>query len=414
MAPKKNPKKASPAQKEAADSKKKKNDVAGVGEGDKSDQVSPAEMRKQLDVLQMEKSKEGQERNYAQLERDKIASFLEIKKKEVEQAKAELRLKDRYFEEMEERHQDEIKVYNQKMKHVLYEQQNKIATVKIENELSLKLQREQAAKIEMELRNDQRALKERIKELELGYEDAIKQVKLDHAKEQTKKKQEFDVTAKELQLRMEKKEDMNDMKKKEAVNEKIMYEIAQENKKLTEPLTKALKEVENLRKWLANYEKDKVSLQQSITAHGEVIKKLTNLEFEHGLLLHQFDEVKSERDGLYKKFENGIFEMQQKSDLKNNLLQRKVQVLSENLEKKNAQLVDFQSATNKDPNVVQQAKDNIDKVLDLKNTEIKQLHYELGKLTKAYKDAIEAFEMKLGEYGIPLEEMGLLHCMPCF
>jgi len=45
------------------------------------------------------------------------------------------------------------------------------------------------------------------------------------------------------------------MKKKEAANEKLIYEIAQENKRLIEPLTKALKEVEGLRKDLTNYEK---------------------------------------------------------------------------------------------------------------------------------------------------------------
>ena len=41
---------------------------------------------------------------------DKLATFLEIKKKELEQARVELRIKDRSLEEMEERHQDEIKV----------------------------------------------------------------------------------------------------------------------------------------------------------------------------------------------------------------------------------------------------------------------------------------------------------------
>jgi hypothetical protein len=45
------------------------------------------------------------------------------------------------------------------------------------------------------------------------------------------------------------------MKKREAANEKLMYEIAQENKRLTEPLAKALKEVEQLRLGLTNYEK---------------------------------------------------------------------------------------------------------------------------------------------------------------
>ena len=48
---------------------------------------------------------------------------------------------------------------------------------------------------------------------------------------------------------------MTDMKKREAANEKLMYEIAQENKRLTEPLAKALKEVEQLRLNLTNYEK---------------------------------------------------------------------------------------------------------------------------------------------------------------
>ena len=43
------------------------------------------------------------------------------------------------------------------------------------------------------------------------------------------------------------KEEVAEMKKKEIQNEKLMFEIAQENKKLSEPLTRALKEVEKLR-----------------------------------------------------------------------------------------------------------------------------------------------------------------------
>ena len=54
-----------------------------------------------------------------------------------------------------------------------------------------------------------------------------------------------------------------EMKKKEISNEKLMFEIAQENKKLSEPLTRALKEVEKLRHELANYQKDKMSLQNA-------------------------------------------------------------------------------------------------------------------------------------------------------
>ena len=73
-----------------------------------------------------------QERNYFQLERDKINTFWEITKKELEDRKAELRNKDREMEELEERHQVEIKVYKQKVKHLLYEHQNNVSQLKEE------------------------------------------------------------------------------------------------------------------------------------------------------------------------------------------------------------------------------------------------------------------------------------------
>jgi hypothetical protein len=111
---------------------------------------------------------------------DKINAFWEITKKDIEDKRAELRNKDREMEEMEERHQVgvchssinstaagtqstaafpqhcltrcywlpcaslylqvEIKVYKQKVKHLLYEHQNNITTLKADGELALKLQ----------------------------------------------------------------------------------------------------------------------------------------------------------------------------------------------------------------------------------------------------------------------------------
>lgn len=95
---------------------------------------------------------------------DKINSFWEISKKELEDKKAELRNKEREMEELEERHQVqqtsfngdryvtwlrrsgflpldstapldvsqvELKVYKQKVKHLLYEHQNNITALKV-------------------------------------------------------------------------------------------------------------------------------------------------------------------------------------------------------------------------------------------------------------------------------------------
>ena len=43
----------------------------------------------------------------------------------------------------------------------------------------------------------------------------------------------------------------------------VVVPSSQENKKLSEPLTRSLKEVEKLRHELANYQKDKMSLQNA-------------------------------------------------------------------------------------------------------------------------------------------------------
>lgn len=112
---------------------------------------TPEELLAQIAVLNVAKDKETQERNLMMLERDKISSFWEVKKEEYDKLRAEFRNKDRSMEELEEAHQLELKVYNQKMKHLLYEQQNMIATIKADNEQALKLQREQFSKREGEL-----------------------------------------------------------------------------------------------------------------------------------------------------------------------------------------------------------------------------------------------------------------------
>ena len=85
---------------------KAKADKGGAAEEeDGLDGVSVDELRGQIHDMQDGLKKQMEERNYFQLERDKINTFWEITKKELEEKKAELRNKDREMEEMEERHQ---------------------------------------------------------------------------------------------------------------------------------------------------------------------------------------------------------------------------------------------------------------------------------------------------------------------
>jgi hypothetical protein len=65
--------------------------------------------------------------------------------------------------------------------------------------MALKLQQDDFHKHEDLMSKDKRSLKLELKEQELAHEDVVRQLKLEHAKESTKLRQEFELNAKELQ-----------------------------------------------------------------------------------------------------------------------------------------------------------------------------------------------------------------------
>ena len=72
-------------------------------------------------------------------------------------------------------------------------------------------------------------------------------------------------------------------------------------------------QVELLRQSLANYDKDKQSLQQTKARLVNAEKQVKNLEWENEVLQQRFLKVQGERDDLYEKFEASIYDVQQKT-----------------------------------------------------------------------------------------------------
>lgn len=72
-------------------------------------------------------------------------------------------------------------------------------------------------------------------------------------------------------------------------------------------------QVELLRQQLANYDKDKLSLQQTKARLLNAEKQVKNLEWENEVLQQRFLKVQGERDELYGKFEASIYDVQQKT-----------------------------------------------------------------------------------------------------
>ena len=155
--------------------------------------------------IREELDREREERNYFQLERDKVNTFWEITKRQLEEKKAELRNKDREMEDSEERHQVEIKVMKQKVKHLLYEHQNNLAQLKSETQLENKVNEELNDENKNELRQEKRNLKISIKEQELAHEDVIRNLKKTNDSYVTSLREQFQQQAKEIEEKYEKK-----------------------------------------------------------------------------------------------------------------------------------------------------------------------------------------------------------------
>ncbi|CAF4365400.1 unnamed protein product, partial [Adineta steineri] len=93
-----------------------------------------------------------------------------------------------------------------------------------------------------------------------------------------------------------------------------------------------------------------------------------NSQWEYEVLLQRFEIIQKERDDLYNKFIKAINEVQQKSSLKNLLLEKKLSTLADSLEKKEAQLNEVLSASNLDPASLSVVTRKLEEVLDAKNT----------------------------------------------
>lgn len=437
-----------------------------IVDGISTDEMTKEELVAHIERMRTALDREREERNYFQLERDKVATFWEITKRQFDDKKAELRNKDREMEEAEERHQIEIKVYKQKVKHLLYEHQNGLDELKTESMIALKRAQEEHRESEDKLRHDKRTLKVYNKEQELAHESADKELHQEQEKAVTALREEFEQRAKEIESKYERKmkmlrdeldlrrkseiheieerkngqinqlmrnhekafadiknyynditlnnlalinslkEQIEEMKKKDERMEKEMAEIQSQNRKLLEPLRKAREEVEELRRQLTNYTKDKISLANAKIRIGIMEKEAKANDWEHELLFQRFGKIEKERDTLYAKFVAAIHEVQQKSNLKNLLLERKLSALGDTLEKKEAQLNEVLSASNLDPTALTVVTKKLEDVLDSKNSAIKDLQYELARVCKAHNDLLRTYESKLASFGIPPEELG--------
>lgn len=400
-------------------------------------------------------------RNYFQLERDKILKFWEISKKELENLQNELLNADHELEDLEAKHQIELKVYKQKVRHLLYEHKMQVQEVKARSEKELaestlehqqrvtELRREKqvlhaemdvgmnefdekvtgerdqhsrvmnvkAAGFEKSLDDARNRYEEKISrlrsELELRRRAEVMEIeerKNEHINELIKKHeaafQEMksyynQITSNNLDLIKSLKDEIANMKRSDEHNEALMYDIERENLNLSEPLDLAKREVAELMQQLHHYEKDKLSLRNTRCRLRALEQEYQDLQGEHESLRVKYGEVQQDRDGLVGKFEAALHDATEVVAERNVALQTKLNDAVHQADERDAQLQAVLQAVNLPSGALQDATSNLEETLETKSRALKDLHFELRKVEKHHNEIIEEYHRRAKAAGLP-------------
>ena len=197
-----------------------------------------------------------------------------------------------------------------------------------------------------------------------------------------------------------------EMKKKEQQDEQHMNEIYHENRRMSEPLRKAQKDVENLTQTLVRYQKDKEDLRSTKARLLVVEDQYRNLKWQQEVVQQRFQAVDAEREELQERFTKSIYEAQQKSGFRNILLEKKLQGMQSMSEQQNAALNEVLARANLEPGALGQMKGRVTDIFEVKNGMARELAAELERITSSYKSLVDAVENKMREFGVPASELG--------
>eukprot|EP00823_Brevimastigomonas_motovehiculus_P000611 TRINITY_DN10760_c0_g1_i1.p1 TRINITY_DN10760_c0_g1~~TRINITY_DN10760_c0_g1_i1.p1 ORF type:complete len:396 (-),score=121.38 TRINITY_DN10760_c0_g1_i1:124-1311(-) len=389
-----------------------------------------------------------------------------MEKKKKDDLKMEVRNKYRQKQQLEEKHAVELKIYQQKLQHLYHEHQKSLTNVHIDNETSLTITQENQRDRIHEMKTNTRQIKVVYKEAELSHDDLQTSIKLEYEKRIMALRQEFERKSDELKASFEKKtsltqkrfgerrkrditameerksaqiaallsnhadtfteikkyykditvnnielikslkEKVGEEKKKELESQKILQDTTKFQATLRKPLDENQKLGKELRLQLEDYQKEKDALSQTKESVGVYEERLKNLSWEHEILTQKLAHVKEEKEELQKKLESTIYAVQQKTGFKNLILEKKLDAMTQDLEKTEAALAEVLANTNLKPDVLGEIKTNLEDVLMAKNKSILKLQQEVQALRQRYSTTVQTYEAKMSEHEIPVEELG--------
>lgn len=423
-------------------------------------------LKNEADRLNKLMIKETHDFNEFQQQREKLNYFWIVEKKKLEDKRSELRNKDRELQDLEEKHQVEIKIYKQRLKHLLSEHQHETTQRKIEGELALKMAQDDNRAEKMEVKADKRVEVIAVREEDFNHEEFIRALRRDQDQKITFLRHEFERKANEMQKmydsRMKRtrekldqrrrdeikgietnkhsmidqllvehhkafsdiknyyndithnnldlikslKEEVKELESEEKKDEMRLHEKMAENKRLSAPLKKMQDDVIKLRVELDDYHKEKEEMRRVKAALQLVEGQGSTSSWEHETLLQRFEDLKKERDELRGNLLSSLFEVKQKSGFRGLLLEKKLSAVRRVQEEREAQLTEVLSRANLEPQVLGNVRGKVDDVLGRKKAEARALQTEVSRLQALHEQLQLAVKDKLKEFGLGLAELG--------
>jgi hypothetical protein len=437
-----------------------------------ADQAEWKQLKNEADRLHKLTKKEEHDFNEFQQQREKLNYFWIVEKKKLEDKRVELRNKERELQDLEEKHQVEIKIYKQRLKHLLYEHQNELTQKKTEAEKALKMAQDDDRENEVDIKEDRRSLNIQLKELEFTHEEYIRSLKREQDQKVTFLRHEFerrsseitknydmrmkktrelldrkrkdeiksiedrkhvmidflmnehqkafmdiknyynDITHNNLDLIKSLKEEVKDLESEERKDQLKLYEKMSENKKLSAPLKKMQEDVIALRDQLEEYKTEKQEMKKVKSNLLIVESNQNTLLWEQETLLLRLEDLKKQKSELDFQLKSSIYEVKQKSAFRGMLLEKKLNALSKIQEEREAQLNEVLSRANLEPALLGQVKGHVDDILLRKNNDAKKFQQEILRLQSQY-DYLQSFmDKKLQEYGLTMSELGFVPFKP--
>ncbi|KAG8001513.1 Growth arrest-specific protein 8, partial [Nibea albiflora] len=342
--------------------------------------------------------REREERNYFQLERDQVHTFWGITDRPLEEKMSIGKNLDKDTEDDEQHHQVEIKVYKQKIKHLLCEHQNMIAELKADRLVSIEAVQKEQEQLVAELHQEMKAAM--VDKEKLDSENIVTELEMKHDEEKTKRRNNWEEQLREIKAKYEKKtelqkQELDNMSKNENTeagdgwsnhittliedNYKALSDVVDLTKSMTEEMgstdmkklqfehicllsrtggdltqllrakrhdTKLAKEA---KEEAAQEEKNtkKYSIEKVTNQHN-IRQDLNDLAWDYEAMEQKFSKLQLERDEVYKIFTQNIEKVQHKASVKSAVLERKLGALTDSVETTQAQLSSVLSVSNMD------------------------------------------------------------------